>query len=100
MITLGDKIKKIRSKNAGPFCVTIDLFCFDQTNYEWLCKTLNSEILTQLFKISHNELEIFKIPSLHTIKLSIPRPNIQGSRLDRDIHGAQFAELLNELRVD
>jgi len=27
MYLLGDKVKKIRSKNAGPFWITIDIFC-------------------------------------------------------------------------
>ena len=27
MLTLGEKVRKIRSKNAGPFWITIDIFC-------------------------------------------------------------------------
>ncbi len=100
MAQLGSRVKKIRSKNAGPFCITIDLFCINQTNYQWLLETLTPEIIANLFQVSENQLEIFKIPSLHTLKISFPRHHIQGSRLDSDIHGAQFAEILNELNVD
>ena len=34
MSTLGEKVKKIRSKNAGPFWITIDVFCGDKKVYK------------------------------------------------------------------
>ena len=33
MLTLGEKVRKIRSKNAGPFWITIDVFCGDKKIY-------------------------------------------------------------------
>lgn len=45
------------------------------------------------------ELKRFDIPDLRVIKFSLPRPIIQGSAADRDMHGAQYAALLEEMPV-
>ena len=41
----------------------------------------------------------FEIESLNVIKFSFPRKVIQGHIHDRDMHGAQLAVLLSELRL-
>jgi hypothetical protein len=33
------------------------------------------------------------------VKFSFPRPIVQGTRFDRDMHGASFANLIAELDV-
>ena len=38
-------------------------------------------------------------PILHVVKFSLPRPNIQGTAADRDMHGASFANLLADIEV-
>ena len=42
-------------------------------------------------------LKRFDIADLHVIKFSLPRPQVQGARLDRDMHGASFAVLVQEV---
>ena len=32
-INLGQMVRKIRSKNAGPFWLTLDIFCVDEENF-------------------------------------------------------------------
>ena len=32
---LKELVKKIRSKNAGPFLLTIDIFCSNKKNFKW-----------------------------------------------------------------
>jgi Domain of unknown function (DUF4387) len=34
-------------------------------------------------------LQIFRIPDLHVVKVSFPRPVVQGSLHDRDMHAGQ-----------
>ena len=41
-------------------------------------------------------LKRFDIEDLRVIKFSVPRPVVQGSAADRDMHGAQYAALLEE----
>ena len=99
MKTLGNITRKIRSKNAGPFSLTIDVFCFDQYGYNKVRKILTPEKISELYKISQDEIKKFLIPKLHIIKITIPRPEIQGSFFDRDLHGASFSIILEELVI-
>ncbi|CAN0196824.1 unnamed protein product, partial [Chrysoparadoxa australica] len=41
----------------------------------------------------------FDIPDLNVVKFSLPRPEIQGTIFDRDMHGASFAQILGDLDV-
>lgn len=99
MKTLGDITRKIRSKNAGPFSLTIDIFCFDQKGYSEVRKILTPEKISELYKISQDEMNFFFIPKLQIIKITVPRPEIQGSSFDRDLHGASFGIILEELVI-
>ena len=98
MPTLGEKVKKIRSKNAGPFWVTIDIFCGNKKIYMEVCKKLKNSKITSLLMISKQDLKRFEIDNLNVIKFSFPRKIIQGDILDRDMHGAQLAVLLFEMK--
>ena len=49
--------------------------------------------------ISEKDLKRFEIDSLNVIKFSFPRKIIQGDILDRDMHGAQLAVLLFEMKL-
>ena len=97
MPLLGEKVKKIRSKNAGPFWITIDIFCGSKEIFEEVRSNLHNVKITNLFQISGQNLKRFEIESLNVIKFSFPRQIVQGNLLDRDMHGAQLAVLLSEM---
>ncbi len=99
MTTLGDQVVKVRSKNAGPFWVTIDIFCGDAATFGRLVPRLDTGRVAELYRTPVETLKRFDIPELYVIKFSLPRPVVQGSREDRDMHGAQWAALLEELPV-
>ena len=98
MSTLGEKVKRIRSKNAGPFWVTIDIFCGDKKVYKEVCNKLKNSKISNSFMINNQELNRFEIDNLNVIKFSFPRKIIQGDIFDRDMHGAQLAILLSEMK--
>lgn len=97
MTILGDLVRDIRSKNAGPFWLTIDIFCHDQLNYDHVKSMLDLIQIADHLGCHVGTIQRFDLDDLHVIKLSLPRPAIQGTRLDRDMHGASFAFLLSEL---
>ena len=99
MPELGNRVEKIRSKNAGPFWVTIDIFCGTADRFDWLCGALTSERVAALYGIDPGALKRFEIASLNAVKFSFPRPVPQGAPADRDQHGAQYAVLLQELEI-
>tara|TARA_Y100001958_G_scaffold32776_1_gene21321 strand:+ start:297 stop:596 length:300 start_codon:yes stop_codon:yes gene_type:complete len=96
--TLGEKVKKIRSKNAGPFWITVDVFCGDKKVYKDVRNKLKNSKISSLFMISEHDLNRFEIDNLNVIKFSFPRKTIQGDIFDRDMHGAQLAVLLSEMK--
>ena len=98
MSTLGEKVKKIRSKNAGPFWITVDVFCGDKKVYKDVRYKLKNSKVSSLFMISEQDLNRFEIDNLNVIKFSFPRKIIQGDILDRDMHGAQLSVLLSEIK--
>ena len=96
---LSDKVLKVRSKNAGPFWVTIDIFCGSKEAFDEVSRKLKTERVAQLYQAPLQTLKRFDIPDLNVVKFSLPRPVVQGSREDRDMHGAGWAVLLEEAEL-
>lgn len=99
MAELGHIVQKVRSKNAGPFWLTIDIFCGTPEAYESVCARLKTGDVAALFGADSQTMKRFEIPDLHVVKLSLPRPAVQGAIDDRDMHGASWAALLSEMDI-
>ena len=99
MTKLGQIVEKIRSKNAGPFWLTIDIFCGSDSSFDQVCAGVSAYNIGQVFNVESNSIKRFEIPSLNVVKISLPRPEIQGSARDRDMHGASWAVLLQDIEV-
>lgn len=94
---LADHVLKVRSKNAGPFWVTIDIFCGSPEAFASVSERLQTEAVARLYATERQLVKRFDIAELNVIKVSIPRPVTQGAASDRDMHGAQWAHLLAEM---
>lgn len=99
MAKIEERVAKVRSKNAGPFWVTVDVFCGTAEVYAQMTRTLRTEAVARLFQQPTQLIKRFDIAELQVIKFSFPRPVVQGSRTDRDMHGAQWAILLAEMEI-
>ncbi|MEO9514861.1 MAG: DUF4387 family protein [Paracoccaceae bacterium] len=97
---LGTLVHKLRSKNAGPFWLTIDIFCGDAKTYRRVIDGLKTELVAQIYDTEPQTIKRFDIADLNVIKFSFPRPTIQGAVADRDMHGASWAALLSEAEID
>ena len=100
MAELGHIVEKVRSKNAGPFWLTIDIFCGSRAAFDQVSNGVSTQRVATLFQTDIDQLKRFDIPSLNVVKFSMPRPQIQGTRTDRDMHGAPFAAFLSELELN
>jgi hypothetical protein len=78
MTQVSDIAQKVRSKNAGPFWVTVDVFCGTETAYDTLRGGLKTEAIAALYHQPVQAMKRFDIPDLRVIKFSFPRPIIQG----------------------
>lgn len=99
MVELGSLVEKVRSKNAGPFWLTIDIFCGNRAAFNRV-SALQSSRVAALLGVGEAQLKRFDIADLNVVKFSVPRPVVQGISADRDMHGAGWACLLEELELD
>ncbi|MEP2890062.1 DUF4387 family protein [Tateyamaria sp.] len=99
MPELGQIADKVRSKNAGPFWLTIDIFCGAPARFAHITRHLDDAKIAGLLATPVAQLKRFDIADLDVVKISVPRPTIQGTRDDRDMHGAQWANLLAEMDI-
>jgi hypothetical protein len=98
MPTVREVCRHVRSKNAGPYWVTLDLFFDGSENFRRYCasEALGPELFQQLFGADPALVKCFSIPSLNTVKISYPRTSPQGGMVERDMHcGQQFVRLLD-----
>ncbi len=96
MAKLGDIVQKIRTKNAGPFWLTVDIFCGTAHAYAHVVTKLPSAAVAKAFGMNTQDIKRFDIADLHVVKF----PHVQGSTLDPDMHGASWAALLAELSLE
>jgi len=100
MPELGQIAQKVRSKNAGPFWLTIDIFCGSSDAFEQVVEGLSTARVAALFNADETKIKRFDIADLNVVKFSLPRPAIQGTSEDRDMHGSAWAPLLAELDIN
>lgn len=89
--TIGDIATFVRSKNAGPFWLTIDIFCDTADAYDTLTTAgvLTPERVAALYHVDATAIRIFRLDDIHALKISFPRPTVQGGTRDRDMHAGQ-----------
>lgn len=98
MTTLKDVCRHIRSKNAGPYWVTVDLFFQDADAFRRHVDgaALSSENIGRIFGADPKLVRRYPVPSLHVLKISYPRGSAQGGVVERDMHcGQQYVRLLD-----
>ena len=92
-----DVCDEVRSKNAGPFWVTIDLFFKSPDDFTRYANSpeLGPSQFAEAFGVSADLVKHFPIDSLNVLKVTYPRPRPQGGMIERDMHaGQQFVRLL------
>ena len=89
--TVGDLTRLVRSKNAGPFRLTIDCFCDAGADWERLRDGLATAAVAERLGVGADGVSRFELEALRVLKFSLPRPLVQGAAADRDLHGAQWA---------
>ena len=94
-----DVAEKVRSKNAGPFWVTVDIFCGSPEAFERIKNGLTTQAVAVRFDTPEQLLKRFDNASLNVVKISVPRPSVQGTISDRDMHGAGWAALVAEMEI-
>ena len=98
MPKLSEVCHDIRSKNAGPFWITVDLFFSSRETFDRYAASspLQSAALALVFDVRTDQVGCYAVPELSVLKISYPRKDPQGGMIERDLHGGQqFARLVD-----
>ncbi len=81
----------IRSKNAGPLYLTLDLMFADAAIYAYACASpaLSAEAVARLYGVEAGQVEVVPFAAARAIKITIPRSVVAGDLGDADVYGAQ-----------
>lgn len=101
MARLRDVTTMIRSKNAGPFLLTLDIIFDRRATYEQVVQSalLSAQTIAGLYQVPVDQVEFFLCPEILAIKATLPRVVGSGDPLDSDVYGAQQIGPLLELEI-
>jgi len=98
---LRDAARVLRSKNAGPLTVTLDLMFESKDRYDLAVQSpaLTPQALARAYNIPPADVSVIPVPLALAIKVVLPRPMVAGSPGDRDVYGAQQHRPLLEIEL-
>ena len=102
MTRLVDIAKIVRSKNSGPFELTLDVMFDDPAVFQKICdrKLICKQTIAELYHLKEEDvLSIIEFPVAMAIKATIVRPLSSGAIGERDVYGAQQHVPLMQLEV-
>ncbi|WP_446655456.1 DUF4387 domain-containing protein [Blastomonas sp.] len=98
MAKVRDVCRHLRSKQAGPFWVTVDIFFSSPENFARYHDSLafSPDAFGVLFGTDPAMVKRVPVENLSMVKISYPRATPQGGKVERDMHsGQQYVRLLD-----
>ena len=92
MTKLVDLAKVLRSKNSGPFELTMDILLPDEASYRRVLASglLTKEKVAQLYHVPVEAIRTLAcMDAAYGVKITLLRPTPSGTVADRDVYGAQ-----------
>ncbi|MDE7353255.1 MAG: DUF4387 domain-containing protein [Acetatifactor sp.] len=92
MRRLYDVAKVLRSKNAGPFSITLDVLFENKSDYEEVKRQgiISRERIAGIYKLAEEDItELVYFDQACGIKVTFNRSISSGTCGDRDVYGAQ-----------
>jgi len=93
----------IRSKNSGPYELTLDIIFNDYDGFEKVRQGgfINHELICSLYGLTPDKIiSIIAFPPAKAIKATIKRPLCSGDLGETDVYGAQQHAPLLSLEFD
>ena len=91
-VNLLDVASVIRSKNAGPFLITLDVIFNEPKAYEASKRSaaFTPEGIASLYGLdNHHEIQIFFLDAADAVKVTLPSRHPSGDFRCSDVYGAQ-----------
>ena len=88
---LADAARVVRSKNAGPLHLALDLMFEDEARYELARRSpaLTAEAVARRYGVRAERVRVIPYPAARAIKIVLERPVVAGDPGDADVYGAQ-----------
>jgi hypothetical protein len=101
MTRLKDIAKACKSKNAGPFHITLDIMFDDAALFERVRATgvIRPALIARLYGVPEADIQFTEYPPALAWKATIPRRIASGAVGDTDIYGAQQHAPLLDIEV-
>ena len=104
MALLSELASVFRSKNAGPFQITVDLIFGDEATFNRVADAgvLTPETVAELYQTDPDKVRVVPYARAKAIKVTLPRlwgTCGAGSPGDRDVYGAQQHGPLIDLEI-
>jgi hypothetical protein len=92
----------VRSKNAGPYHITLDVIFATQEAYEHVQKqdVLTAPWIARMYAVDEDDVRVIDYPPAHAVKITFPRDHSCGSPEDTDVYGAQQHGPLLDLEIE
>jgi len=105
MVKLVEVVKVLRSKNAGPFMTTIDIFFKDERAYKKVKESglINRDLIARIYNIPKEDVVgIFYYDVVWGVKVTIKKPGglASGDPGQTDLFGCQQYIPLRDLEID
>lgn len=98
---LADIAQVIRSKNAGPRRLTLDLMFATDADFQRVAQSpaLSRENIGARYGLVAGDVSVIPYPAGRAIKIVLARPIMAGDPGDRDVYGAQQHAPLLEVEI-
>jgi hypothetical protein len=96
-----DLAKVVRSKNAGPFYLTLDVIFNDKHTYEKVktSQAINVDTMCSLYRVRPDQVRIIPYDKAYAIKITLDRPVPAADVSDTDIYGTQQHAPLLDIEI-
>lgn len=98
-MVLSDLARVIRSKNAGPTLLTVDVLFADVSGFARGTAALTAAKVAHCYGRRESDVQVVPVPSANAVKIVLPRAVPAGAPGDRDAYGAQQHAPLLDLMV-
>ena len=100
MAPLHEVARMIRSKNAGPFLVTIDVMFENEDDYQRVvtAEVITPEVVAPRYALTADDVRVINYAPALAIKITMPRRPAGGPE-DTDVAGGQYFVGVLDLEV-
>jgi len=101
MARLGDIAKACKSKNAGPFELTLDIMFGDRATFDKVRATgvISAALIAKLYGVEESAVNFTEFPPAFAWKATIERRIPSGAVGDTDVYGAQQHAPLLDVQI-